>query len=147
MPTCREKLIKKMQADPNADLEWSWGKILDHSRKAMEKHVPLDDPRAKEWLDARPPQVREMVLSHPDHLVYRVKDGAPYSGTHAGCVGIIMAYTEKTEGKPGWFSIKFGMLRAAGSGLYIPIYAHIDPEWLEPVPMEEIEKNARLETN
>lgn len=128
--------------------EWSWRKIYDHAKEALEKWTEVkNDPMIKEWLESRPPEIRKLVESHPDYQVYRVKDGAPYGGTHPGCIGIVMAYTEQTEGRPGWYAIKFGMLRAADNGQYIPIYAHVDAEWLEPVPMEELERNARLEEN
>ena len=128
--------------------EWSWSEILERAQQSLEnweKHK--DDPGLKEWIDTRPPPIREMVLSHPDYQVYRVKEGAPYSGTHPGCIGVVMAYTERTEGRPGWCAIKFGMIRAAENRPYMPIFAHVDPEWLEPVPIEELEEQARLEVN
>jgi len=133
-----------MAKDPE---EWAWSEILEHAKKAAAGHIPADDPRIQEWLSSRPPQIRELALRYPDHQVYRVKKGAPYTGTHPGCIGVVMAYTEDTEGAIGCFSVKFAMLRAAADGDYLPIYAHIDPEWLEAVSMEEIEKNAAMEVN
>ena len=128
--------------------EWTWEAILENARRALANwEAHKDDPQVREWLETRPPEIRAMVESHPDHLVYRVKGGAPYVGTHPGCIGVVMAYTEQTEGQPGVFALKFGMLRAAEDWEYIPIYAHVDPQWLEPVPMEELEKNAKMEAN
>lgn len=128
--------------------EWSWQKLLEHAREALANWEKFkDSDMVKNWLATRPPQIRDMALSHPDYQVYRMKPGAPYVGTHPGCIGIVISYSEDAEGQKGWFAIKFGMLRAAEDGEYLPIYAHVDPQWLEPVPMEEVETNAKLEAD
>lgn len=127
--------------------EWTWDEIYTHAIAKLASRLQDGDPRLAEWLDSRPPEIRELVKSHPDHLIYRVKPGAPYSGTHPGAIGAVMSYSENPEGALGEFAIKFGMLRAADGRQYIPIFAHVGAEWLESVPMEELEHNAKLETN
>lgn len=99
----------------------------------------------EEWIESRPPMVKEVAKKFPPHQLYRVKEGNPYRYTPAGCIVTILKVEERfnelgevIDAVP-WFQV----LRSPIG--YADIVTPFDEEWLEPITLEQLKELVRKE--
>jgi len=87
----------------------------------------------EEWAASRPPEVQKLLKEFPNDQLYRVKDGAPYKHTCTNCIVAMHSIAETNNGLELRLRVLQSPIGTAG------IVATIDPEWLEPVELEDLE--------
>ena len=98
---------------------------------------PETQEMLKNWFKSRPAPVQEVLKRYPPHLLFRVKKGAPYKYTVGG--SLVAPHSVSEVGDQ--ILPKFKVLRSPKG--YAGVTAHIAPEYLEPVTLEELRERER----
>ena len=107
--------------------------MTKYTRQEAEKDLRLlaQDEKAglvKEWLETRPQVIQDLYAKYNPNRFYRVKPNAPYRFTDEGCIVAIQSFFEN-----GTVRVRVLRDRTGHTG----VDAAIDPEWLEPVTLDE----------
>jgi len=107
--------------------------MAKYTRQDAERDLFLlaQDERAglvKEWLATRPQIVQDLYKKYNPDRFYRVKPNAPYRFTDEGCIVAIQSFFENG-------SVRVKVLRDRTG--HMGVDAAVDPEWLEPVTLDE----------
>ena len=113
------------------------------TRKEAEKVMrqvfsPDEEKEYKAWLQTRPEIIQWLAAKYPPTSLYRVKKDAPYVYSCEGSILAIHGYSERSaEDIAGVPSLIVVILSSPNPGLKGITRVHVDPEWVEPVTVDE----------
>lgn len=110
--------------------------IEEIKKRIEEVTQPEKLEEIRKWEESKPEGVRKIHEKFPCHALYRVKDEAPYTYSCGGSIVSIYSVVEMD----GEFSPSFMVLRSPFEGSAGTVAVLLDPEWLEPITIEQLEK-------
>jgi len=134
MTTLHGTCVDQLEKQPNASVE-----VIEEEIKELRSPATMD--RMEAWLKERPKAVQEMARKFPHYQMYLVKKGAPYRFTGEGCVVAVYSFV---EGKRG-VELRCRVLRSPIG--YAGVIAEIDPEYLEPITLDDLKEMVKGDPN
>lgn len=103
---------------------------------------PASMDKMDEWIKTLPEHVQKWARDFPHNQLYRIKEGAPYVYTCAGCIVGVERFREKDYPK---VELVVRVLRSPIG--YAMVGAEVDPEWLEPITLDDLKAEVRKGMN